>query len=83
VCAERRGEQNSAWPYSSALFREHGDEVVARRAAAGDREAQWSLGFRLVCADGVAGTPLGAAGRSPKSDVGSLLRTVRGVSGVH
>ena len=49
-----------------------GDEIVKQRAGASDREAQWSLGFQLVReADRAAGaTNLGAAGRSPKADVG-------------
>jgi hypothetical protein len=37
----------------------------------GDREAQRSLGYRLVLeTNGTAETPLGAAGRSPLADVG-------------
>ena len=55
------------------LFRAHGDEIsVKQRVSAGDREAQFSLGYKLVSeADLAAGaTTLGAAGRSPKADVG-------------
>ena len=57
------------------LFREHGDRIVKRRVVAGDREAQFSLGYRLVSEEDVAAdagaTTLGASGRSPKADVGS------------
>jgi len=56
-----------------ALFRAVGAENVRRRAGEGDREAQWSQGIRLMSEDGVAGTALGAAGRSPKADVGLEL----------
>jgi len=60
----------SAWPNPSALFEALGAQVVERRAVEGDREAQYSLGYRLMSEAGVAGMPLGAAGRSPKADVG-------------
>jgi hypothetical protein len=60
----------SAWPDSSALFHAIGAQVVKRKADEGDREAQWSLGYRLLSEDGVPGMPLGAAGRTPKADVG-------------
>ena len=57
------------------LLRAQGPEVLGQRAAAGDREAQFSLGYLLVRqADGAAGT-LGAGGRSPKADVGFALCT--------
>jgi len=55
----------------NVLFRALGAEVVEQRAGAGDREAQFSHGYRLLWeADGGAGTKLGAGGRSPKADVG-------------
>jgi len=56
----------------AALFRALGAEVVRQKADAGDREAQYSQGYRLInevaSADG-AGLS-GAAGRSPKVEVG-------------
>ena len=55
------------------LVRALGAEIVRQRAGAGDREAQWSQGYKLVREAGVPGTPLGAAGRSPKADVGLHL----------
>ena len=74
-----------AWPDPSALFEALGTEVVKRKAGEGDREAQWSLGYRLVRdaaggrlvreAAGGAGMPLGAGGRSPKAEVGLALCT--------
>ena len=52
----------------NVLVRERGSEVVKRLADAGDREAQYSLGYLIMKkAEGV-GT-LGAAGRSPQADV--------------
>jgi len=61
-------------PY--ALFRAIGADIVKERARAGDREAQWSLGFQLTSeAIGAAGTPPGAASTSPHADVGFALRT--------
>jgi len=62
----------SAWPDPSALFDALGAVIVSQRAAEGDREAQFSQGYGLMCeADIAAGaTSLGAAGRSPKADVG-------------
>jgi hypothetical protein len=61
----------------TVLFRAVGGELVKQRAGAGDREAQYSLGYRLVKeADRVAGaTNLGAPGRSPILDVGFALCT--------
>jgi hypothetical protein len=50
-----------------------GVEILKQRADAGDREAQWSLGFWLVADSDVAAgvmTTVGASGRSPKADVG-------------
>ena len=35
-----------------------GVDVVKQKAAAGDREAQWSLGYSLMCEDGVVGKGL-------------------------
>jgi len=48
---------------------------VKLRAGAGDKEAQFGLDFRLVSAADVAAgaTSVGAAGRSPKADVGFAL----------
>ena len=60
----------SAWPDPSALLSVLGAQVVERRAAEGDREAQYSMGYRLMSEARVAGTPLGAGGRSPKADAG-------------
>jgi hypothetical protein len=67
----------SAWPDPSVLFQALGTAIVKQRAAAGDGEAQYSLGFRLVAeADGGPyGALLGANGRSPNSDVGLALCT--------
>jgi hypothetical protein len=56
-----------------ALFRALGPDIVKQNAAAGDREALWSLGYQLVSdADGAAGK-LGTGGRSPQADVGFPL----------
>jgi len=57
------------------LFRALGDDVVKQKADAGDRESQFSLGYRLLnAADSAAGaTLLGAGGRSPKADEGTAL----------
>ena len=65
----------SVWPDPSALFGARGVVVVRQRAAEGDREAQFSLGYALVCeADEDAGATLvGASGRSPTADVGLAL----------
>jgi TPR repeat protein len=46
---------------------------VKRRAAAGDREAQYCLGYVLVGEAVGVGEPLGAGGRSPDSDEGMGL----------
>jgi len=54
------------------LFHAIGAQVVEQRARAGDSDAQYSMGFRLVReADGAE--DLGAGGRSPKADVGVYL----------
>ena len=50
-----------------------GAAILIRRARAGDREAQFSQGCMLVADAGVAGTYLGAAGRSPKAEVGTSI----------
>jgi len=52
-----------------------GDEVVKRKAGAGDREARFSHGSRLVSEadEAVGATNLGAGGRSRKADVGFAL----------
>jgi hypothetical protein len=53
-----------------------GPETVRLKAAQGDREAQFSWGFDLLCdAPGAVGEPLGAGGSSPKADVGLALCT--------
>ena len=59
-----------------------GAEIAKHRSDAGDREAQWTLGYALVCeADVAAGaTTLGAAGRSPSADVGLALCTAHPVA---
>ena len=58
------------------LFRSLGFDVVKNRAAKGEGEAQFSLGFELVsAASGGPGTPLGAGGNSPLADVGLALST--------
>jgi hypothetical protein len=58
------------------LFRALGPEIVKKRAAEGDREAQFSEGYRLLSAAGVAGMPPGVA-RSPQEDVGLALCTAQ------
>ena len=61
----------STWPDPSAFYA-LGAEAVKQKADEGDRAAQYTLGCRLVYA--VAGADgaglLGAAGRSPKVEVG-------------
>ena len=60
------------------LFHAIGAHVVKQRAGAGDREAQFSLGYRFVSeADWVAGRKLGTSGRSPKADAGFALCTAQ------
>ena len=55
-----------------ALVRTLGAETVKRKAGEGDREAQRSLGYQFMReVERGVGTLLGAAGRSPKADVGS------------
>jgi hypothetical protein len=39
-------------------FEALGDDIVKERAGSGDREAQWSLGYSLMCEDGVVGRGL-------------------------
>ena len=57
-----------------ALFHAFGRPMVKQRADAGDREAQYSLGYHLVSAAGrIQGESLGAGGKSPKSDEGVAL----------
>jgi TPR repeat protein len=55
------------------LARALGPQMVKQRAAAGDAEAQYCLGYRLMAVAGGEGVPLGAGGRSPKSDEGEAL----------
>ena len=60
------------------LVRAVGAEIVRQRARAGDREAQFSQGYKLVSdADEGVGTMLGEGGRSPKADVGFALCTAQ------
>jgi hypothetical protein len=60
------------------LIRAVGAEIVRQRARAGDREAQFSQGYKLVSdADEGVGTMLGEGGRSPKADVGFALCTAQ------
>ena len=59
---------------ASALFDALGPQMVKQRADAGDREAQYSLGYALVAVAGGAGVPLGTSGRSPQSDEGVALQ---------
>jgi hypothetical protein len=63
----------TAWPDPLAMLDALGLEVIQQRAAKGDGEAQFSLGWLLVRgADGQAGEQ-GTSGRSPRSDVGFAL----------
>jgi TPR repeat protein len=48
-------------------------QMVKQRAAAGDRDAQYSLGYQLVSDAGGDGVPLGGGGRSRESDEGVAL----------
>ena len=60
------------------LFNALGSKILRQRAAEGDGEAQFSLGYSLVGeADGAAGKPLGCSGRSPMADVGLVPRTAQ------
>jgi hypothetical protein len=69
------GDWTTQAPDPAVLFRALGPEILKQRAAEGDREAQFTLGCRLVSeADGLAG-PLGTAGRSQQADVGFALCT--------
>jgi TPR repeat protein len=55
------------------LFDALGPQMFRQRADAGDRDAQYSLGYMLVSEAGGVGKPLGAGGRSPQSDEGMAL----------
>jgi hypothetical protein len=58
--------------------------MVIQRAAAGDREAQYSLGYRLVGEAGGVGVSLGAGGKSRESDEGvALLEKAAGQGHAH
>ena len=57
-------------PDPSVLFNALGGEILIHRAREGDRDAQWSQGYRLMSEAEGADTPLGAAGRSPKANAG-------------
>jgi len=49
--------------------------TLQQMAGAGDREAQFSLGYSFMCqADGV-GAEIGSSGRSPMADVGFVCST--------
>jgi len=71
----------SACPDPSVLFEALGIEGVTQRAAEGDREAQWSLGYALV--GGVGGADGGAENIRARvedrrmSDVGFALCTAQ------
>jgi len=71
----------SARPYPSALIRAHGYQIVKQRAAEGDREAQWSLGYKSLLEAGDMGTAMHVGmvdvGRSPMGDVGLELCTAQ------
>ena len=62
-----------------ALFRALGANTLKQRANAGDRAAQYSLGYTLVSsADGAAGADaldvgLGRVGRCPEAEVGLAM----------
>jgi TPR repeat protein len=69
---------------ANALFDALGPQMVKQRAAAGDRDAQYSLGYMLVSAAEDVDVPLGAGGRSPQSDEGmALLEKAAGQGHVH
>jgi TPR repeat protein len=69
-------------PY--VLFRALDPQMVKQRAAAGDREAQYSLGYALVAGVGGAGVPMGGGDRSPQSDEGvAILEKAAGQGHVH
>jgi len=58
----------------NVLFRALGDSFVKRKAAEGDREAQFSWGVRVMSeAAGVSGVHIGSGGRSPKAEAGLEL----------
>jgi TPR repeat protein len=68
----------------NALFDALGPQMVKQRAAAGDRDAQYCLGYLLVGKAGGVGVRLGAGGRSPQSDEGmALLEKAAGQGHVH
>ena len=77
--AAARANPGGDWTTQAAdfnlLFRALGAELVKQRAGEGDREAQWSLGCELMREAGTG--VMGAAGRSPKADVGLALRTAQ------
>jgi TPR repeat protein len=67
-----------------ALLRALDPQMLKQRAAAGDRDAQYSLGYMLVSAAEDVDVPLGAGGRSPQSDEGmALLEKAAGQGHVH
>jgi len=70
------GDWTTQAPDPVLLFDAVGAEVVKQGAGAGDREAQFSQGYRLLCEAGGASTLLGAAS-GPKADVGFALRTAQ------
>ena len=68
------GEWTTQTANPNDMLRALGRQTLLKRAAEGDGEAQYSLGFRSMGeAAGVAGTPIGTGGRSPEADVGCAL----------
>jgi hypothetical protein len=61
VITNRIGDWTTQAEHPWALFQALGAETLRQRAAAGDREAQWSQGYKLVMeADGGAGQQIWA-----------------------
>jgi TPR repeat protein len=68
----------------TVLLRALDPQMVKQRADAGDRDAQYSLGYALVGKAGGVGKPLSTGGRSPQSDEGvALLEKAAGQGHVH
>jgi len=68
------------------LFHSIGAAILKQRAGEGDREAQFSQGYRLVAseADMAAGAvTFGASGRSPRTDVGLLALCIDNFPNAH
>ena len=83
AAAARVNPRNSVgdWTTQAAdpdvLRRALGSRLLKQRAGDGDRQAQFSLGYRLVIGAGTAGTPVGTAGSSPKEEVGLAPRATQ------